>query len=121
MLLLLFQQATGAYAVSADVGAYALAGQDAGLVTVRVMTSDVGAYALAGQDAVLTYAGGPQVAVPFAPYVVPLAPHSWSAGSATSIFDADGLPLWSAGPADVTFDADDGPHSWRVPRASGGL
>ena len=54
MLLLLFQQATGAYAVTADVGVYALAGQGAGLITIRIMPSDAGVYALDGQDATLS-------------------------------------------------------------------
>lgn len=54
MLLLLFQQATGAYAVTADAGVHALAGQDAGLVATRIMPSDVGVYALSGQDATLS-------------------------------------------------------------------
>ena len=45
--------AGGAYTVTADAGAYTIAGQDAALVRGRIVTADAGAYSLAGQDAAL--------------------------------------------------------------------
>jgi len=41
----------GSYTVTADAGAYTLAGQDAALVKSRIVVADAGSYALAGQDA----------------------------------------------------------------------
>lgn len=41
----------GAYTVTADAGAYTLAGQDAALIKTRILTADAGAYALSGQAA----------------------------------------------------------------------
>lgn len=49
-LLLESSTAGGAYTLTADAGAYTLAGQDATLKT-RIVTADAGSYAVGGQDA----------------------------------------------------------------------
>ena len=41
----------GGYTLTADAGAYTLAGQDATLLKTRIVTADAGSYAVAGQDA----------------------------------------------------------------------
>lgn len=117
MLLLLFQQATSAYAVTADVGVYALAGQDAGLVAVRVMPSDVGSYVLTGIDAGLVYSGGAQPSQPMAPISVGREKRAWAVDGYGS-FAVKEPHSWSVpglGQSEIALDS----HVWRVPRAGG--
>lgn len=117
MLLLLFQQATGAYAVTADAGVHALAGQDAGLVAIRVMPSDVGAYALSGQDAGLVYSGTAALE-PMAPVYVPRDRRAWSAGDGpmAPVYVPRDLRAWPAGDGPAAFEATS-TLLWIVPRA----
>lgn len=139
MLLLLFQQATGAYAVTADVGVYALAGQDAGLVSIRIMPSDVGAYALSGQDAALTYgrvvvsdvgsyvltgidaglvySGGAQPSQPMAPISVGREKRAWAVDGYGSfaVKEPHSWAVLGAGQSEIALDS----HVWRVPRVGG--
>lgn len=47
--------ATGGYTLTAEAGAFTLAGQDATLLKSKVLAADAGSFAIAGQDATLVY------------------------------------------------------------------